>query len=64
MSRVFVFNNCGDPDEQELIDLPTPVPGAGEIAIQVKATAVNPADWEIREGFHGRHATPPVPMGR
>lgn len=64
MSKVFVFNNYGGPEQQELIDLPTPRPGIGEIAIQVKAAGVNPVDWKIREGMLGKHATPPVPMGR
>ncbi len=64
MSKVFVFNNYGGPEQQELVDLPTTNPGAGEIAIQVKAAGVNPVDWKIREGLLGRHMTPPVPMGR
>ncbi len=64
MSKVFVFNNYGGPEQQELIDLPTREPGAGEIAIQVKAAGVNPVDWKIREGLLGRHEVPPVPMGR
>ncbi|MGV8847346.1 NADP-dependent oxidoreductase [Tessaracoccus sp.] len=64
MSRVFVFHTYGGPEQQELVDLPTPDPGAGEIAIQVRAAGVNPVDWKIREGLLGRHAAPPVPMGR
>ena len=64
MSKVFVFNNYGGPEQQGLVDLPTPEPGAGEIAIQVHAAGVNPVDWKIREGLLGRHMVPPVPMGR
>lgn len=64
MPKVFVFKNYGGPEQQELIDLPTRVPGAGEIAIQVKAAGVNPVDWKIREGLLGMHEAPPVPMGR
>lgn len=64
MSRVFVFNNYGGPEQQELIDLPARDPGAGELAIQVRAAGVNPVDWKIREGLLGTHEAPPVPMGR
>ncbi len=64
MSKVFIFNNYGGPEQQELVDLPIPDPRAGEITIRVKAAGVNPVDWKIREGMLGKHATPPVPMGR
>ncbi len=64
MSKIFVFNNYGGPEQQELIDLPTRDPGAGELAIHVRAAGVNPVDWKIREGLLGTHEVPPVPMGR
>lgn len=63
MSRVLVFTEYGGPEFQELRDRPIPEPGPGEIAIEVKAAGVNPADWKMRQGRFGDHWTLPAPMG-
>lgn len=63
-SNALVFNAYGGPETQELIERPRPVPGPGEIAIEVKAAGVNPADWKIRAGQMGKHWQLPAPMGR
>lgn len=44
----------GGADLLEVLDLPVPRPGGGEVLIRVHAAAVNPADTVSREGFHGR----------
>lgn len=31
-------------------ETPVPVPGAGEVRVSVRAAALNPVDWKIREG--------------
>ena len=64
MSQVLVFNAYGGPETQEFIDRPAPTPGPGEVAIEVKAAGVNPADWKIRAGLMGDHWKLPTPMGR
>lgn len=64
MTRALVFNSYGGPETQEIIERPVPVPGPGEIAIEVKAAGVNPADWKIRAGQMGAHWQLPAPMGR
>lgn len=51
VSRVLVFSGYGGPETQEIIERPLPVPGRGEIAIEVKAAGVNPADWKMRAGL-------------
>ncbi|GAA5228654.1 NADP-dependent oxidoreductase [Paeniglutamicibacter antarcticus] len=63
MSTALVFNNYGGPDTQELIERSIPLPGPGEVVIEVKAAGVNPADWKIREGRLGRHWKLPAPLG-
>lgn len=48
----------------EIEDIPTPIPGAGEIQIQVVYAGVNPVDWKIRQGLlknHIPHAFPLIP---
>lgn len=64
MSRVYVFNQYGGAEGEELIERPIPEPGAGELLVEVRAAGVNPVDWKIREGHLGRDGQLPVPMGR
>lgn len=64
MSKVYVFTDYGGPETQQLVDRPVPAPRGGELAIEVRAAGVNPADWKIREGHLGRDWSMPAPMGR
>ncbi|MGW9827958.1 NADPH:quinone reductase-like Zn-dependent oxidoreductase [Brevibacterium pityocampae] len=64
MTKVYVFNDFGGPEQQQMIDRPLPQPAAGQLAIEVRAAGVNPADWKIREGQLGRKWPLPAPMGR
>lgn len=64
MSKVYVFTGYGGPETQQLIEGPVPTPGPGELAIEVRAAGVNPADWKIRGGQLGRHWSLPAPKGR
>src|ERR1700733_16068618 len=43
---------CG-PEVLELVELPDPHPGPGEIRIAVRAAGVNPIDWKLRSGARG-----------
>ncbi|KUN74972.1 NADP-dependent oxidoreductase [Streptomyces griseoruber] len=36
--------------EPQLVDLPTPEPGPGEILVRVHAAGVNPFDWKVTDG--------------
>jgi NADPH:quinone reductase-like Zn-dependent oxidoreductase len=49
--RAYVFTEYGGPETQRFVDLPKPVPGAGELLIRVRAAGVNPVDWKIRAGY-------------
>ncbi len=64
MSKVYVFNHYGDSDAQALIDRPVPVPGRGEMTIEVRAAGVNPIDWKLRSGESGQPRALPEPMGQ
>jgi len=63
MSAVFVVTTYGGPQGQQLTEREAPRPGPGEIAIEVRAAGVNPADWKRREGAFGTRGPLPVAMG-
>ena len=44
------FDEYGGPDVLKVADVPTPVPGPGEVLIQVKAAGINPGESKIRDG--------------
>jgi NADPH:quinone reductase-like Zn-dependent oxidoreductase len=56
--RAARFNNYGDIDVLEVVDVPRPVPGAGQVLVRVCATGINPGEAKIREGaMHERFPT-------
>lgn len=61
--RACVATAFGGPENQTIIDLPTPEPGPGQFRVRVHAAGVNPADWKMREGRVGTGMPLPLPMG-
>jgi NADPH:quinone reductase-like Zn-dependent oxidoreductase len=45
------FRRFGGPDVLEIVDLPDPRPGIGEIRIKVRAAGINASDWKKRQGL-------------
>ena len=48
--KALVLPSFGGPDAFELRDVPKPVPGAGQVLVQVHATSINPLDYQVRRG--------------
>jgi len=48
------FSEFGGPEVLEIVDLPDPHPGPGQIRIAVRAAGVNPSDWKKRKGLMDR----------
>lgn len=48
--RAVGLNRFGGPEVLEVVDLPDPVPGDGEIRVRVAAATVNPTDLGFRAG--------------
>ncbi|WP_314172347.1 NADP-dependent oxidoreductase [Streptomyces winkii] len=45
------FSQFGGPEVLEIVDLPDPHPGPGQVRIAVHAAGVNPGDWKKRKGL-------------
>ncbi len=59
MPRAYVYTRHGGPEVEAFVDLPRPVPGAGELLVAVRTAGVNPVDWKRREGFRPLGAVAP-----
>ncbi|WP_433200985.1 NADP-dependent oxidoreductase [Nocardia sp. CA-107356] len=63
--RAIAYYDYGGPDVLQVVDIPIPEPGAGQVRVAVRASAVNPADWKIRSGAlsFGEPVFPQYPGG-
>jgi len=51
MLKAVRFNQFGGPEVLEIVDLPDPRPGSGQVRIAVRAAGVSPSDWKKRKGL-------------
>ena len=51
--RAVTIQKFGDPDGMKVVDVPTPVPGPGQVALRTEAIAVGGVDAVIRRGTLG-----------
>lgn len=49
--RAVRFSRFGGPEVLEIVELPDPRPGPGEVRVAVRAAGVNPSDWKKRAGL-------------
>lgn len=59
--RAMAIEEFGGSDKLQLVDLPTPEVGAGEVLIRVRASGVGPWDVMSRQGVFGDREFPFVP---
>ena len=45
------FSQFGGPEVLEIVELPDPHPGPGQVRIVMRAAGVNPSDWKKRKGL-------------
>lgn len=50
MPKAVQFDSYGGIDVLEVRDVPRPVPGAGEVLVEVRAAGINPSEAVIRSG--------------
>jgi NADPH:quinone reductase-like Zn-dependent oxidoreductase len=49
--RAVRFDHYGGIDVLDVVDVPVPVPGSGELLVRVKDAGINPGEAKIREGM-------------
>jgi NADPH:quinone reductase-like Zn-dependent oxidoreductase len=55
MPKAVRFDEYGGIDVLQVVDVPRPVPGPGQVLVRVKAAGINPGEAKIREGLlHAR----------
>src|ERR1043165_1575690 len=61
--RAMIMRALGEPSALELVELPEPVPGAGQVVIAVEAAGCNFADVLLCRGKYQLKAAPPFTPG-
>ena len=51
--KAIQYSRFGGPEVLELVELPDPEPGSGQVRVAVRAAAINPIDWKVRSGMMG-----------
>ncbi|GAA2251266.1 NADPH:quinone reductase [Streptomyces ruber] len=51
MPKAYVFTRYGGPETEALVERDRPVPGPGELLVEVRAAGVNPVDFKQRNGY-------------
>lgn len=57
------FDQYGDVDVLEVVEVPDPVAGEGEVLVRVKATGINPGEASIRKGVMADRYPATFPSG-
>jgi len=52
MAHAVRFSELGGPEVLEVVEVPTPEPGEGEVLVEVFATGLNPVESAMRRGEH------------
>jgi NADPH2:quinone reductase len=50
MATAITYTQFGGPEVLTLVEIPTPTPSAGEVAVRIEAAGVNPIDSKLRSG--------------
>jgi len=61
--KAMIIKAFGDADVFEAAEVPSPEPGANELLVRIKATSVNPVDYQTRRGDYRDLMTLPAILG-
>lgn len=64
MAHAIVYTELGTPDVLQLVEIPDPIAGPGEVVVRIEAAGVNPLDAKLRRGARpGAPITQPRRVG-
>ncbi|WP_165314345.1 NADP-dependent oxidoreductase [Agromyces protaetiae] len=63
MAKAVRFSRFGGPEVLEVVEVPTPEPGDGELLVEVAAAGLTPVDSAIREDRDPTGRAAPLPSG-
>lgn len=64
MAQAVRFSEFGGPEVLEVVEVPTPQPGEGEVLVEVVATGISPVESAIRLGTHPERWPVEFPSGQ
>ncbi|MEJ3403691.1 NADP-dependent oxidoreductase [Rathayibacter sp. YIM 133350] len=64
MARAVRFTEFGGPEVLQVVDIETPVPGEGEVLVEVVAAGTNPVESAIRSGVYPERWPVSFPEGQ
>src|SRR6201994_3291153 len=64
MPRAVRFERYGGIDVLDVVDVPAPTPGPGQLLVRVKDAGINPGEAKIREGLLDDRWPATFPPGR
>ena len=64
MARAIRFDEYGDVQVLRVEDVPRPVPGPGQVLVEVRAAGINPGEAGIRQGFLHERFPATFPSGQ
>jgi NADPH:quinone reductase-like Zn-dependent oxidoreductase len=64
MAKAVRYDNYGGVDVLNVLDVPRPVPGPGQVLVRVKAAGINPGEAKIRDGMMAQQFPSTFPSGQ
>jgi len=58
------FDRYGDVDVLDVVEVPDPVPGDGQVLVRVRASGINPGEASIRRGVYAERWPATFPSGQ
>jgi NADPH2:quinone reductase len=61
--KAMTLKSFGGPESFELLEVPIPIPQAGQVLVRVHATSINPLDYQVRRGDYRDYVSLPAITG-